>query len=333
MMGRPKISLRLAVFCALLFTSTGTGAGSPVKLVRKGDQVEIFIGGKLFTTYYFPTEVAKPYFRPLRSADGTILTRDFPEGNVIPLDHAKDRNLEPHQRDMYFGHGNLDGIDFWGEEVFSKFSEGSAFGRTVFRKLEAMQSGTSSGELRADFDLLSPHGRVIASEIQAFVFTGDADTRTVDCEFILMAPPHADLTLGDTKEGTFGIRLRRELNSPPARMVNSAGAEGEEAIWGKRADWVDYDGTVDGKDLGIAVFESPKSFRHPTYWHARTYGLLAANPFGRREFLHDPQQDGSWTIPQGKQLRFRYRVFIHQGDYREAKVGEAYQQYAALEQK
>ena len=94
---------------------------------------------------------------------------------------------------------------------------------------------------------------------------------------------------------------------------------------------MDVDGTVEGEELGIAVFDSPRSFRHPTYWHARGYGLLAANPFGWREFYNDPQKDGSWTIQQGKTLKFRYRVFIHHGDYKLAKVAEAYQEYAAHE--
>jgi hypothetical protein len=102
----------------------------------------------------------------------------------------------------------------------------------------------------------------------------------IDCEIILVANHGSDLTMGDTKEGTFGIRLAQELNSLSGHTVNSVGAEGEKAIWGKRTDWVDYDGTVVGDDLGVAVFDNPRSFRHPTYWHARGYGLLAANPFG-----------------------------------------------------
>jgi hypothetical protein len=201
----------------------------------------------------------------------------------------------------------------------------------VLQELKEVRSGSDFGALEADFALTDPRDRVIADEIQSYVFGGDPTTRWIDCEFTLVANHGADVTLGDTKEGTFGIRLAKELNSPPGHMVNSAGAEGEKAVWGKRADWVNVDGTVGGEGLGIAVFDSPRSFRHPTYWHARGYGLLAANPFGWREFLSDPQQDGSWTIQQGKKLQFRYRVFIHHGDYQQAKVAGAYQEYAAHE--
>ncbi|HMD84409.1 MAG TPA: PmoA family protein [Terriglobia bacterium] len=330
-MNHGKPAILPALMSGLLFASVAFAAGDAVELVRKGDQVDVLIGGKPFTTYYFSSDVAKPYFQPLRSAQGTILTRNFPTGNTFPAEYRNDPSVEPHQRPMFFGHGNIDGIDFWGEAAFPQYSDGTVFGHATLRKLEEIRGGPDSGALRAAFELAGPRGRVIADEIQSFVFGGDQNTRWIDCEITLVANHGSDLTMGDTKEGTFGIRLAKELNSPPAHMVNSAGAEGEKAIWGKRADWVDYDGTVEGEELGVAVFDSPRSFRHPTYWHARGYGLLAANPFGWREFYKDPEKDGSWTVPQGKELKFRHRVFIHHGDYKQAKVAEAYQEYATHE--
>jgi hypothetical protein len=323
-----RSNLWLSVIGALVLAPAAKPEADTVQLSRSGDHIDVLIGGQPFTTYYFSSDVAKPYFQPLRTAQGTIVTRDFPVGNTIPPEHLKDRSLEPHQRPMFFGHGDIDGIDFWGEAAFPKYSDDSVFGRAVFRKLEDVGSGDA---LRADFDLEAPSGRVIADEIQSYVFGGDQNTRWIDCDITLVANHGSDVVMGDTKEGTFGIRLAKELNSPPGHMVNSAGAEGEKAVWGKRADWVDYDGVIGGEELGVAVFDSPKSFRHPTYWHARGYGLLAANPFGLREFFNDPQQDGSWTIQQGKNLKFRYRVFIHHGDYRQAKVADAYQEYATRE--
>lgn len=159
-------------------------------------------------------------------------------GNTIPPEHLKDRSLEPHQRPIFFGHGNVDGIDFWGEAVFPQYSDDTVFGRAVFKKLEEVRGSADSGALQADFELTDPRGRVIADEIQSFTFGGDSSTRWIDCEITLVASHGSDVTLGDTKEGTFGIRLAKELNSPPGRMVNSAGAEGEKEIWGNgRTGW------------------------------------------------------------------------------------------------
>ena len=103
-------------------------------------------------------------------------------------------------------------------------------------------------------------------------------------------------------------------------MLNSEGKVGEDEIWGKRANWVDYSGEVDGESLGIAIFDNPANIKHPTYWHARDYGLFAVNPFGEHDFYHDPKRDGSVTIALGESLTLRYRVVIHHGDAAEARL-------------
>jgi hypothetical protein len=319
-----KLSLTILMCCF------ACAAQQNVEVQRKDKQIEVTIGGKPFTTYYFDPAVAKPYLMPLRSAQGTIVTRGYPVGNEVPPGSERDKSFEPHQRPLYFAHGNIDGLDFWGEEVFAKYFNDHGkqdYGHMVMEKIDEARSG-SSGTIKAEFSLQGPGGHVIGDETQTFTFRGDDQTRIIDCEFTVRAT-HGPLTFGDSKEGTFGIRLAKELDSPPAHMVNSQGAEGEKAIWGKRADWVDYDGKVEGEDVGIAVLDHPKSFRHPTTWHARGYGLFAANPFGLRDFTRDPNQDGSWTIPERKTLAFRYRVIIHHGDYKAANIAEACQKYAA----
>ena len=320
---------RLAVIVALGVAAVeGSDQLSPVEFHQSANKIDILIGGKLFTTYHFEASVAKPYFQPLRSAQGTIVTRDFPNGHTVPAEHQKDKNLEPHQRPMYFGHGNVDGIDFWGEAAFPKWSDDTVFGRTVLKRIEEVRGGANEGVLRATFDLVGPRGRVIAQQEQAYTFRGDSRMRSIDCEFTIKANQGSAVTMGDTKEGSFAVRVAQELNSPPGHIVNSAGAT-DAKVWGQRADWVDYYGNVNGENAGVAIMDSPKSFRHPTYWHARTYGLAAANPFAIREFSNDPAKDGSWTIQQGETLTFRYRVVIHHGDYREAGIAELYRRYAA----
>lgn len=310
--------------------SPGPAAGAApalaVDLKPAGKHVAVLIGGRPFTTYYFDPAIAKPYLSPLRSAQGTIVTRGFPMVDDI----AGEDHDEPHQRAMFFAHGNINGLDFWNEASFRRWSGhvlDSAFGRTVFRKLDEAQGGPDSGSVRVEFDLVNSKDRAIAQETQAFTFRGDESSRTIDCEFTILAS-HSDVKMGDEKDGTFAIRLVKALDSPPGHMVNSEGATDEAGIWGKRADWVDYYGDVAGEELGVAVFDCPQNLRHPTTWHARGYGLLAANPFGLKYFTHDKGNDGSYTIPAGSSLVLRYRVLIHHGDYQQAGVAEAYRQYA-----
>jgi hypothetical protein len=321
--------LTALLFLMSTFGSThllALGNDEPVEFHQNGYQINVTIATHPFATYYFDPAVTKPYLFPLRSAKGTVITRSFP----MLSDVAGEVHDEPHQRAMYFAHGSINGFDFWGEAAFPKWSNHSArtFGRTVFRKLDQMIGGAESGALRVTFDLVKPDGTTIAEETQAYAFRGDENSRTIDCEFTIHAS-EGPVEIGDTKEGTFAIRLVKALDSPPGHMVNSAGATGEKEIWGKRADWVDYYGNVSGEDVGIAIFDHPENFRHPTYWHARAYGLLAANPFGVREFTRDRHQDGAYTIPAGGSLILRYRVLIHHGDYREAQVADAYKKYAA----
>jgi hypothetical protein len=137
------------------------------------------------------------------------------------------------------------------------------------------------------------------------------------------------LVLGDTKEGTFAVRVVKALDSPPGRMVNADNATGEKNIWGKQSTWVDYYGRVGDEEVGVAVLDHPGNLRSPTYWHARAYGLLAANPFGVSYFARNRRQSGAYTIPAGSSLVLRYRVVIHRGDPVQAGIAEKYRRFAA----
>ena len=112
------------------------------------------------------------------------------------------------------------------------------------------------------------------------------------------------------------------------RMVNAEGAETEKNVWGKRSPWVDYSGPVNGETVGVAIFDNPANPRFPTYWHSRAYGLFAANPFGVRDFTADKTRDGSLTVTPGQPLDFRYRVVIHPGDARAARIADLYREWA-----
>ena len=325
-----------SLFLFVLVFGASLGAAENVELKRQGTRVDVTIGGKPFTAYYFDPKAAKPYMYPLESADGVVVTRGFPMRRNI----AGESTDHPHHRGLYFAHGDINGHDFWSEEQFEEkapvkvgdktyqASEHLPWGRTVLNRLLVTRGGKDSGSLKADFELVNSVGKVIANETQSYTFRGDATTRTIDCEFVIH-PVGGPVKFGDTKEGTFAIRLVKALEEPSGmKMTDSEGRVGEKQIWGKRAKWVDCSGTVEGKPVGVAIFDNPSNPKHPTYWHARGYGLFAVNPFGEHDFYNDPKRDGSVTIPVGESLIFRYRVLIHEGDAAAAKVGEAYASYA-----
>jgi len=142
----------------------------------------------------------------------------------------------------------------------------------------------------------------------------------------------------DTKEGGMvAIRLAVTMDEIGAvvggakvhgQMFNSAGSAGAKECWGKPADWCDYVGPVNGKTVGVAVMDNPKNFRHPTTWHIRDYGLYTANPFGLKDFTGDKSKNGSKVWKQGETAEFNYRILIHKGDTKAARVADAYTLYA-----
>ena len=161
-------------------------------------------------------------------------------------------------------------------------------------------------------------------------FGADQDVRWIDFQ-VKVTATNGKAVFGDTKEGSFGIRvagsMRVELETG-GKIVTSEGLVDSDA-WGKRASWVDYSGPVEGEMLGVAILNHPRSLRYPTYWHVRTYGLFAANPFGLHDFLKSKDEDGALTLEKGESFLMFYRVILHKGGPEEAQIAEAFKRYAA----
>ena len=149
----------------------------------------------------------------------------------------------------------------------------------------------------------------------------------LDFDFQLTAV-NGPVVFGDTKEGSFGIRLSHPFREESGgRIENSVGGVGETQCWGKQADWVDFTAQIQGERVGVAILNHPASFRFPTYWHVRGYTLFAANPFGWHDFLNDPSKDGSYRLAAGQSIILRYRVTIHSGNTKEAAIADQFKEY------
>jgi hypothetical protein len=297
-----------------VFAACAALAAAQVKIARSPDRIEVAIGGKPFTALFVGPDAVKPYLHPLRSASGKIVTRRYPMEEV-----AGESRDHVHHRGLWFGHGDVNGYDFWVNEASE---EGAKKGRIVLAKAIALESGEKSGRIAAQFNWLDTEGRPLLRESRTMIFYSDPAERTIDLDIDLVAV--GKVTFGDTKEGTFAIRVARELEEPAGVLTNAEGSRGESKVWGKRSDWADYSGEIAGEKLGIAILDHPANPRHPAYWHARGYGLFAVNIFGVHEFENDKTKDGSLTLANGEHLRFRYRVIIHSGDAASAHIAAHY---------
>src|SRR5260370_42553766 len=119
---------RLAAVAVVMGLASAAMMAAVVELKRGQDRIEVVVGGKPFTTYYFHKDVAKAFLMPLRTPSGVVISRPFPVFNDVSMADRKLPGFEPHQRPMYFNHGNIDGLDFWAEAVFSGASGGGSTG-------------------------------------------------------------------------------------------------------------------------------------------------------------------------------------------------------------
>ena len=313
----------------LLLALAGLPLAAEVRLTEGGGRINIAVDGKPFSTLFFGPETTKPYMHPLRSASGKTVTRGYPMTKTPgePQDH-------PHHRGLWFTHGAVNGLDFWSNEP----SQGSGKGRVTFNGIVESKGGDKSGTMVVLFDWRKPDGKVLLTEHRSTTIWSDPRLRMVDFDVTFRAVGEKVL-FGDTKEGTFAIRLAAALDEPTGKekpdlvkptglMTATEGRTGEKQVWGKRSPWVDYWGVLEGEKLGVAIFDHPSNPKHPTYWHSRSYGLFAANIFGERDFHSDKSRDGGVTLEPGGSLRFRYRVLIHPGDTQEAGIAELYRTYA-----
>ena len=287
-----------------------------IQITPQTDRVLVAIDGKPYTTFFLAPNGNKPYLYPLSTASGIVVTRHFPMEQV-----AGESKDHPHHRGLFFSHGDINGFNFWATEPGQ---DAATQGRMKLKKAPEIKGPT----IRAIFDGEDPRGKPIMTETRTITFHADTGLRMID--YTIEIAPLEPLNFRDTKEGTFGIRLADSMKEDQGgRMVNAEGAEGEKNVWGKRSPWVDYYGQVDGQTVGVAIFDAPSNPRHPTYWHARAYGLFAANIFGVRDFTGDKSKDGSMTVEPGHPITFRYRVVIHSGDARAARIADLYKAFTS----
>lgn len=262
---------------------------------------EVYVGDQLFAGYRFD-DGGKPIVYPVYGPDGLAMTRNFP----MKKDIKGERSDHDHHRSLWLTHGDVNGVDFWLDD------EGC--GRIVHQDGSAKVTDDGTVVLLTSNHWLGPDGNKILGDTRRFEFIVDDDRRIIDCDVLLKATD-GDVNFGDTKEGTFGIRVAGTMKVDArtgGKITNAEGLTNKEA-WGKPSPWVDYSGPVQDKVGGITIHAHPSGFGAPCRWHVRTYGLFAANPFGVHHFDGGPKRGGI-VLKEGSRMRLNYRVVLHRGE-------------------
>ncbi len=290
-----------------------------VELARHTDRIAVRVAGAPFTELHFGPAWARPFLHPVLGPGGVPVTRAYPMRTDVP----GEKQDHPHHKSLWAAWGDVNGSDNWSED------RKRGHGTQVLRDLTACTSGPVAGRIAGTVDWISEKGARVLEESREIVFWNmPAEARALDLTVAFRAI-EGRVRFGDTKEGGLcSIRVASSMDASGAgTIVNSYGGINEPETWGKRAHWCDYSGPAGGRTVGIAIFDHPANFRHPTYWHVRDYGLMTANPFGLSHFHNDRTRDGSHVLEAGGTMVFRYRVFVHAGSASEAGVAERYHDF------
>ncbi|MBN2137907.1 MAG: PmoA family protein [Sedimentisphaerales bacterium] len=288
-----------------------------VNITRAADKLKVEIDGRLFTEYNYQN-VPRPFFYPVIGPTGVNITRHWPmkSGKDEEQDHV-------HHRSLWFTHGEVNGHDFWGE--------GAGSGKVVQDRIISIDNGVDTAAFKTHNNWVAKNGKTICTDTRTHTFRNTPEGPMIDFEITIHAS-EGKVVMGDTKEGSMALRLaptmRVEGKVGKGHILNSAGDK-DGSAWGKRAKWCDYYGPLDGQTVGVAIFDHPENPKHPTWWHVRTYGLFAANPFGVHDFERKQKGLGDIVIEQGKSLTFKYRIYFHKGDTKQANVAARYAEYSA----
>jgi hypothetical protein len=267
-----------------------------VAFEERPDGLRIVVGGKPFASYQTRREdIPRPFLDHLRSPLGVQVTRNNPP--VEEEDIADHPTFHP---GLWLAFGDLSGADSWR----------NAQAVRVAGLVEPPRGGPGRGGFASRNEYLN-EGRVIAEEVcRLTVLARPAGTLLIwDSEFF---PTEEPLAFGDQEEMGLGIRVASPLAvANGGRILDAEGRIDEAEVWGQQANWCSYSGRVDGKRAGLLLMPDPAN-PLGSWYHARDYGLLVANPFGRRAFTG--RELSRVVVEQGETLRFRFGVLVFDGE-------------------
>ncbi len=314
-----------------LLAIAASSALAEVSVQQLDDRVRVELDGKLFTELRYK-DTPHVHYWPVIGPGGAKMTRSW------PLDEVPDEEHDHiHHRSLWFAHGMVNGADYWSEAATSGGKPPKhPVGKIVHDKIVKAEGGKESGEIVSAQKWIAPDGSVALTSTQRLVvYSTPESERQFDFEVALTAG-EKEVVFGETKEGTMGIRIAESMRVKRPRghtpgvgqILSSEGLKNADA-WGKPARWVAMSGPIGDKPYTIAMFDHPKNTSHPTRWHARDYGLFAANPFGGSTMEKTlPPGSGNVTLKPGQTLTLKYRFLIQQAEPDAAKLNERFAAFA-----
>jgi hypothetical protein len=301
-----------------------------VKIVQEKNKntIDIFIGEKLFTSFLYPDTLEKPVLYPVYASNEKMITRGFPLHPLPdePTDH-------PHHLGLWLNYENVNGLDFWNNSYAIPAGKKHSYGWIKTDRI-LKTSGGATGILSYHANWTNQKNDVLLEEMTGYEFSGTDHQRIIDRITVLKA--NTDVLFKDAKDGMLGLRVAHELQIPATKdqkftddkgnvtvikvsadsiangnYLTSEGKQGDDA-WSTRAVWCKMYGKIGNDSVSIAIIDHPANPNYPTFWHARGYGLFAANPLGEKIFTNG-KSEKNLKLKKGESVRFYYRIVIEDG--------------------
>lgn len=316
----------------LMLLAVSVRAQKGFSLVEKPGEkkVEVRYAGKLLTAYCYFDSTEKPVLFPIKTVSGVTVTRGYP---VAPV--PGERTDHPHHLGLWLNYESVNGFDFWNNSTAIPPEKKPHYGSIRHQKILSSESKKDVADLRTSSNWVDPDGKVLLEEITHFVFRKNGNDFIIDRACTLVAAAD-QVVFKDVKDGMLAIRVARQLELPSKEKsqyvdahgnvttvpptgtaestgmyLNHDGLKGDD-VWGKRSTWASLNGTKDGEKISIAIIDHPSNPGYPTYWHARGYGLFAANPLGQKVFS-EGKEELNLSLKKGEKVSFQYRIIIHSG--------------------
>lgn len=304
-------------------------------------KVEVLFNNKLLTAYCYFDSTEKPVLFPLKTVSGITVTRGWP---IAP--RKGERTDHPHHVGLWFNYESVNGLDFWNNSTAIPAEKKSQYGSIKHKRIVEKRIVGGQARLVTLSNWVNSAGEVLIEETTIFDFSVSGNTFVIDRKSSLKAIAEKVL-FKDVKDGALGIRVARSLELPSTQkdnfvdshgkvtevsQMNNEGVTGNyinrenvqgDSTWGKRSDWTVLQGTKDGQEVSIGIIDHPRNIGYPTYWHARGYGLFAANPFGQKVFSKGAHEL-NFELVKDKPVTLRYRVLIHSGSALDAAAMDGF---------
>lgn len=319
---------KIALICLLSasYMITFAQKGFQIKEQKEGKKIDVLYNGKLLTAYRYDDSIMKPFLYPINTVGGVTVTRGYP---IAPV--AGDRTDHPHHTGIWMNYESVNGLDFWNNSTAIAPEKRNAYGTIRHDKLIEKREGSDKASLTVTANWHRPDGHVLINEKTTYTFSVQNNRFLIDRQSTLTATSQ-DVVFKDVKDGFIAIRVARELEMPskePGVFIDAQGNKTEvpvnnngvsgmyygsngkkgDSLWSTKGDWAILTGIKNGKNVTIAIIDHPSNIGYPTYWHARGYGLFAANPLGRKIFSNG-KEDLNFTLKPNTSTRFQYRFVI-----------------------